>query len=48
MQDKEVAEVIKGDEKVIETAFSFISRADTRIDACIDHATHKINGEHCD
>jgi hypothetical protein len=35
-QDREVAEVIKGDEKVIETSWSFISRADTRIDACID------------
>jgi two-component system, OmpR family, sensor histidine kinase VicK len=37
IQDKEVAEVIKGNEKVLETALSFISGADTRIDACIDY-----------
>ncbi len=36
-QDREIAEIIKGDEKVIETALSFKSRADTRIDACIDY-----------
>jgi hypothetical protein len=36
-QDREIAEIIKGDEKVMEKALSFISQADTRIDACVDN-----------
>ena len=37
MQDREFAEIIKGDERIMETALSLISRAETRIDACVDH-----------
>ena len=37
MQDKEFAEIVKGDEKIMETALSFMSRANSRIDACVDH-----------
>ena len=33
MQDKEFAEIVKGEEKIMETALSFMSRANTRIDA---------------
>jgi hypothetical protein len=36
VQDSEIVEVIQGDEKVIETILSFISRADTGIDAFVD------------
>lgn len=35
-EDKEIAEVIQDDEKVFETVSSFISKASTRIDACVD------------
>jgi sugar-specific transcriptional regulator TrmB len=35
-QDRENAEVIRGDEKVMETVSSFISNASNRIDACVD------------
>ena len=36
VQDSEIVKVIQGDENVIETILSFISRADTGIDAFVD------------
>ena len=36
VQDSEIVKVIQGDENVIETILSFISSADTGIDAFVD------------
>ena len=38
MQDREIAEVVQGNEKVINIVMNFISRANTGIDACVDQS----------
>ncbi len=43
MQDSEFVKVIQGDENVIETILSFISRADTGIDAFVDQSRPAAN-----
>lgn len=46
MQDREIAEVIQGNEKVMETVLSFISEANTGIDACVDQSRPAVSMDH--
>ena len=48
MQNSEIVKVIQGDENVIETILSFISRADRGIDAFVDQSrpAANMNNEH--
>jgi hypothetical protein len=43
VQDSEFVKVIQGDENVIDTILSFISRADTGIDAFVDQSRPAAN-----